>query len=165
MKAEIEALGFVREGVLMLRHKAWFDSQLPQFEGDVIVAVRRAGRPQSDAFRGWYYAEVLPAFAHYMREEGDGEATVETAHDALAHKFLPLGPCPITGAPRRRSTSAASMSAEAFRSFVSDQVLPFLIRDCGLEIHDPDPKRRSLKRVRELQHRDRLASRGASESI
>lgn len=159
---EITARGCITAGKLFLDHRSWFDSQLPQLEGEpVIVTVRREGKRQSDAFRGYVYAEVLPAFAAYMREEGDGEADVDSANDVLAHKFLAIEPCPITGAPRRRSTSPDVMSAEDYRAFICDQVLPFLIRDCRLEIREPDPAKRSPKRVRELQRRDEEHSRGA----
>lgn len=158
---EITARGCITDGKLLLDHRPWFDSQLPAWEGEpVIVTVRREGRRQSDAFRGWYWAEVMPALAAYMREEGDGEATPESAHEALGFKFLSVSPCPVTGAPRRRSTSPDVMSAEDFRAFVLDQVLPFLIRDCGLNIREPDPAKRSPRRVRQLQRRDELASGG-----
>jgi len=159
---EITGRGCITQGKLWLDHRAWFDSQLPAWEGEpVIVTVRREGQPPSDAYRGWYWAEVMPAFAHYMREEGDGEATPERAHDALAHKFLALSPCPVTGAPRRRSTSPDVMNAEEFHAFVAEQVLPFLIQECRLEIREPDPTKRSPKRIAALKRRDELASRGA----
>lgn len=140
---KVTALGSIVDGKLWFDHGPWFKAQLRQL-GDqrVVVEVRPEGTPQGDAFRNWYWAEVAPACAAYMREMGDGDATPASAHDALAHKYLALSPCPLTGTPRRRSTSPSVMSAEDFRAFVLDQVLPFLTRDCGLEIADPDPTKR-----------------------
>lgn len=162
MKGEITARAHVRDGRLWIQHRGWFDADVARFEGeDVLVTVRRAGKRQSDAFRGYYWSVVAPACAEYLREMGDGEATPESAHEALAHKFLALGPCPITGSPRRRSTSPDVMPAEEFRAFVEDQVLPFLRVECHLDIPDPDPEKRSPRRRRELQRQDEIASRGA----
>lgn len=159
---EITARGCITAGKLLLDHRAWFDHQLPAWEGEaVIVTVRREGKRQSDAFRGYTWAEVYPAFAAYMREMGDGEATAEDAHEVLAHKFLGLDPCPITGSPRRRSTSPDVMSAEDYRAYICDQVLPWLRVECHLDIRDPDPEKRSPKRIAQLRRQDEVASRGA----
>lgn len=124
--------------------------------------MRLEGARQSDAARGYYYAEVLPALVDHLHEQGVGEATVDSAHEALALRFLPTTPCPITGSPRRRSISPDDMNDEDFKRYLLDQVLPFLIADQGIDIKEPDPAKRSPRRVRELQARDEQRSHGAS---
>lgn len=160
---EIVAFGRITQGTPTMEHRAWFLAQIPSaWEGHrVRYTMRLEGARQSDAYRGYYWSTVAPAFAAYLYEMGDGAATAESAHDVLCHKFLALGPCPVTGMPRRRSTSPDVMAADEFRRFVEDQVLPFLRVDCQLDVPDPDPEKRSPKRIAQLRRQDEVASRGA----
>lgn len=161
---EIVGFGKIRNGAPVMDHLSWFLAQIPPaWEGQRIrYTARLEGEEQDGGYRGYYRAVILPAFAAYMRSEGEGAATPDMAHEVLGHLFLSLGPCPVTGMPRRRSTSNGAMSAEEFRAYVDEQVLPYLAQECGLEIDPPDPAKRSPRRVRQLQRRDELASRGAS---
>ncbi len=128
----IEADGTVKDGQLLVDHGAWFRNLLRQrLNGQrVRVLVLPAGDEQQSPFRRWYWRVVVEAFRAHMVEQGEGEATARRAHDVLAGMFLDLG----NG--QRRSTSPDSMSDREFKHYVLDQVLPFLVRDCGLEIEE-----------------------------
>lgn len=52
-------------------------------------------------------------------------------HDALAHKFLPLPPCPLTGSPRRMRTPETDTSE--FSAYV-DQVIQWAAETWGVVI-------------------------------
>lgn len=162
-RGEIIAHGVIRGRRLLIKDLDRLNDRLPiPWDGrDVVIGIRLDGKPASSALQGYAWAEVYPVFAEYMRDEGAGDATAETAHDVLAQKFLGLGPCPITGMPMRRSTSPSVMTEDEYRAYLVDQVLPFLRVECGLDVKDPDPTKRSPRRVRELQRRDEERSRGA----
>ncbi|MCC6355411.1 MAG: hypothetical protein IT577_16090 [Verrucomicrobiae bacterium] len=160
---EIIGFGRIRQGEPLIDHRAWFLAQIPpDWEGKRIrLTARLEGDETSGGLRGYYRGIVCGAFAAYLRNEGVGGATPDMAHEILAQMFLSLGPCPVTGMPRTRSTRAGSMSAEEFRGYLDEQVLPYLTQECHLEIPEPDPAKRSPRRIRELQRRDERASRGA----
>jgi hypothetical protein len=67
----------------------------------VEIVVRKKANRRSDRANRYYWGVVLAEIcscAGYRRKDA------EQLHDALAHKFLPLPPCPITGSPRRQRT-------------------------------------------------------------
>jgi hypothetical protein len=70
-----------------------------------------------------------------------------------------LQKCPVTGVPRRRSTT--TLTAAEFRAYLDERVLPYLGIECALEIPEPDPAKRGPRRRLELARCDELASRGA----
>lgn len=158
MRGEVIGYGTIRDGRLHPTTRPAFPAS---WEGQhVRVGVSLAdGEKVSGGARGYYWSVILPAFAAYMREEGDGDADAERAHEVLSHLFLSIGPCPITGVPRRRSTS--TLTAEEFRAYLDERVLPYLGIECALEIPEADPAKRSPRRRRELAKRDEMASRGA----
>jgi len=162
-RTKVRAAGRVRDGALYIDDRQLFDQRLAEMpDGPVSLEVRLEGDRQSDAARGYYYAEVLPALVDHLHEQGVGEATIDSAHEALALRFLSLSPCPVTGSPRRRSISPDDMNDEEFKHYLFDQVLPFLIGEQGIDIQEPDPNKRSPRRRRELQGRDEQRSHGAS---
>jgi hypothetical protein len=147
--SRITADAEIRNGELWLDYPDAFDAKLPVWEGErVRIEVRRIGKRQSDTARGYYRSVVVPAFAAYMREEGDSTATNDDAHEALCFKFLELPPTPI-GTPRRRSTSPDEMSDEEFKDFLTKVVI-FGRSELHLDIEEPepDPARRQWSRRR-----------------
>jgi hypothetical protein len=64
-----------------------------------------------------------------------------------------LQKCPVTGVPRRRSTT--TLTAAEFRAYLDEGI------ECALEIPEPDPAKRGPRRRLELARCDELASRGA----
>lgn len=147
--ARITAHGCITTGEIWLDYPDAFDAKLPVWEGEaIVVEVRKVGKRQSDTARGYYRSVVVPAFAAYMREEGDSTATNEDAHEALCFKFLELPPTPM-GTPRRRSTSPDDMSDEEFKDFLTKVVI-FGRSELHLDIPEPerDPARRLWQRRR-----------------
>lgn len=103
----------------------------------VEITIRPPAKRQSDPQRGYYRRKIVPVFAEWM-----GEASEDDAHDAIAFKFLRIEDCPLTGAPRRKSTSPEAMSHEEFNDYV-DRVLAWGTVDCHLTFPPPDPRPRA----------------------
>lgn len=62
---------------------------------------------------------------------GYRKADAYQLHDALAHKFLPLPPCPLTGSPRRQRTPETD--TEEFGVYL-DQVIQWAAETWGVVI-------------------------------
>jgi hypothetical protein len=149
--SRITAPGCITAGKLWLDDGETFDRKVLRWEGEaVVVELRKVGKRQTDEKRGYYWSEIVPAFAEYMREMGDTEATDQDAHDALSFKFNPLPPTPL-GTPRKRSTSPDEMSDEEFSEYLT-KCIAFGRVECHIDIREPikDPalRQRRQRRVR-----------------
>ena len=96
---------------------------------EIVIRAKRVGRSaQANRFYWGVLIAEIAAAAGYRR------ADAYQLHDALAHKFLPLQPCPITGSPRRQRTPETD-TAEF--SAYCDQVIQWAAETWGLVIPDP----------------------------
>lgn len=98
------------------------------------VTIAPPSRRPSDRQRGYYRRKIVPVFAEWM-----GEPSEDEVHDLIAFKFLRIEDCPITGAPRRKSTSPSAMSHEEFNDYL-DRVMAWGTVDCHLTFPPPDPE-------------------------
>jgi hypothetical protein len=96
----------------------------------VRVVIKSAKPPRSGKSNRFYFAAVV----RYLAEEW-GYADPAELHDALGHKFRPLPPDPITGAPRRMRTR--DMDQEQFSAFVKD-VATWAQTDMGINLEGVD---------------------------
>lgn len=98
------------------------------------VIVRKVKTKRSSQANRYYFGVVIRAI---LLESGEHESRRYEIHDALAYKFLPLPPCPLTGSPRRMRTPDTD-SAE-FSAYVN-QVKLYACTDLfpGLEIPDAE---------------------------
>ena len=94
----------------------------------VEIVIRRQRRTRSSKQNRYYWSAVIGEIAScagYRRQDA------YQLHDALAFKFLPLPPCPITGSPRRQRTPETD--TEEFSVYV-DQVIQWAAETWGVVI-------------------------------
>ena len=94
----------------------------------VEIVLRKKRVRRTDKQNRYYWGVVIAEVAScagYRRQDA------YQLHDALAHKFLPLPPCPITGSPRRQRTPGTD-TAE-FSAYV-DQVIQLAAETWGVVI-------------------------------
>jgi hypothetical protein len=82
----------------------------------VVLELRKKGERRSGKSNRHYFGAVI---RHLAQEWGYADAA--DLHDALGHKFRPLPPDPITGAPRRMRTR--DMDQDQFSAYVREIVL------------------------------------------
>ena len=108
---------------------AFVRANLKNSRVELIVRKQRRTRTsqQNRYFWGVVMAEIC-ACAGYRRQDA------YELHDALAHKFLSLPPCPLTGSPRRQRTPDTD-TAE-FSAYV-DEVIQWAAETWGVVIPEP----------------------------
>ena len=94
----------------------------------VEVLIRKKRVRRSDKQNRYYWGVVIAEIASCA---GYRRADSYQLHDALAFKFLPLPPCPVTGSPRRMRTPDTD-TAE-FSDYV-DQVIQWAAETWGVVI-------------------------------
>lgn len=102
-------------------------------KGSVVeIVVRKQRRTRTSKQNRYFWGVVMAeicACAGYRREDA------AQLHDALAFKFLPLPPCPITGSPRRQRTPETD-TAE-FGVYL-DQVIQWAAETWGVVIPEAE---------------------------
>lgn len=98
------------------------------------LVLRKVRTKRSSKANRYYFGAVIRAI---LLESGEHESRRYEIHDALAFKFLPLPPCPLTGSPRRMRTPDTD-SAE-FSAYVN-QVKLYACTELfpGLEIPEAE---------------------------
>lgn len=94
----------------------------------VEIVLRRKRRQRTAKQSRYYWGVVIAEIASCA---GYRKADAYQLHDALAFKFLPLPPCPITGSPRRQRTPETDTSE--FSAYV-DQVIQWAAETWGVVI-------------------------------
>jgi hypothetical protein len=114
-------------GKLELDRLDLWRSALAQFAGQrVVVELRKPKAIRSTKSNRHYFGAVV----RYLAREW-GYADPSELHDALGHKFRPLPPDPITGAPRRMRTR--DMDQTQFSAYVQD-VTTWAITEMGVDL-------------------------------
>jgi hypothetical protein len=129
------------------RIEAWsraaFMAHTSQFiDGEEVwVTVTRRGSDATDQQRRFYRGVIVPIIAHWM-----GEPDENDAHNAIAFKFLRIEDHPITGAPRRKSTSRRAMTVPEFAEYL-EKVMAYFTVEHGLLFPAPekDPAKREKR--------------------
>jgi hypothetical protein len=119
----------IARGKPVVQARVRFGNYLRQHFGEgeeVDVMVTPHHKNSTNEQRGFYRAVVVPIFADWM-----GEADEDAAHQALAWKFLRLADHPVTGTPRRQSTSRQDMSASEFSAYL-ERCIAWGTVECGL---------------------------------
>jgi len=94
----------------------------------VEIVVRKRRTKRSAKANRYYWGVVIAEIASCA---GYRRADSYQLHDALAFKFLPLSPCPVTGSPRRMRTPETDSSE--FAAYV-DQVIQWAAETWGVVI-------------------------------
>lgn len=121
--------GFIQNGKPVPNARVAFRNHLAQHFGEgeeVDIIVTHPQKNSTDTQRAFYRGVIVPIFADYM-----GETDEEQVHNALAWKFLRIADHPITGTPRRRSTSRADMTTSEMSEYI-EKCLAYGTVDCGL---------------------------------
>lgn len=124
-------LAVMHEGKPVVQAKVAFARHLSLFgdgEEVEIVVQRRVKRRSAQANRYWWGVVIRVA------AESLGYSDPDELHEAIVHKFRPLEPDALTGAPRRMRTS--KMTSEQFSDFTSE-VIQWLETDMGIRVPRP----------------------------
>lgn len=134
MQEDIVWRAVMRRGMPRLleqtRYRTWIAKAYADGDSVEVVVRRRQVRRSHKANARWW--ALVRALA-----EGFGWADPEELHDLLVHKFRPLPPDPLTGAPRRERTS--KMSQAAFAA-LADEVQLWAEADHGFVFHPTTKK-------------------------
>ena len=94
----------------------------------VEIVIRKKRNTRSSQANRYYWGVVIAEIASCA---GYRKQDAYQLHDALAFKFLPLPPCPITGSPRRQRTPETN--TEEFGVYL-DQVIQWAAETWGVVI-------------------------------
>lgn len=128
---------------IVFANRAQFDRYVASLgDGEeFLLTIKPKGKKQTDEIRGYYHGAIVPIFAEYM-----GEPLADDAHEALAWKFLRIEDHPVTGAPRRKSTSPSKMPLAEMVEYVNN-VIAYGTVSLGLRFPEAerDPSKREKK--------------------
>lgn len=99
-----------RAGKVHLDAPGLFNAYVKTLAGKAIeVVCRRQVKHRTTLQVAYYFGVVIPEFAHH---EGYRRDEHYHLHDGLMHKFWPLEPDKVTGAPRRRRLTLKEAGSE-----------------------------------------------------
>lgn len=133
---KLTAFGNVNNGVLKIRNRRVFDSELNTLSGEVKITIETDINKRSSPQNRYYWGVIVPLVKSALNDLGNDINTDDT-HEFLKSKFNPKNVIfQDTGETFEYGASTTEMDIEDFMIYI-DKIQRFCAEYLNLEIPDP----------------------------